>query len=290
MANFKINCMRIGIDLGGTNIRTGAIADGKIINRYAVCTPKTDDPQVVIDAIIESIQRVSDDTLESIGIGVPSVVDWQRGIVYNVTNIPSWREVHIKEILEKQFGVPVAVNNDANCFALGEKMFGAARHYSDVVGLTLGTGAGAGLIINGSLYSGRNTAAGEVGSLPYLDSDYEHYCGSEFFIKYGTTGKDAAIAAENGDVIALALWQEFGRHLGELVKALLLAYDPEAIVIGGSIAKAYNLYEESLWQSLQSFLYPTMVEKLTIAVSKLPDVAIYGASALPAVKKGRANQ
>lgn len=93
--------MRIGIDLGGTNIRTGAIADGKIINRYAVCTPKTDDPQVVIDAIIESIRRVSDDTLESIGIGVPSVVDWQRGVVYNVTNIPSWREVHIKEILRK---------------------------------------------------------------------------------------------------------------------------------------------------------------------------------------------
>lgn len=273
--------MKIGIDLGGTNIRTGAVANGKIVNRHAISTPKTDKEQDVTDAIIDSIrQATSGERIESIGIGVPSVVDWQKGIVYNVTNIPSWKEVHIKDILEKEFGVPVAVNNDANCFALGEKMFGAAKQFSDVVGITLGTGVGSGIIINGKLYSGRNTAAGEIGSLPYLDSDYEHYCSSGFFVNKGTTGKDASIAADNADTSALATWQEFGSHLGNLVKTVLLTYDPEAIVFGGSIANAYKHFQAPLQQSLSDFLYPTMVQRLKIFTSTLPDVAIYGASAL----------
>lgn len=273
--------MKIGIDLGGTNIRTGAVANGKIVNRHAISTPKTDKEQDVTDAIIDSIrQATSGERIESIGIGVPSVVDWQKGIVYNVTNIPSWKEVHIKDILEKEFGVPVAVNNDANCFALGEKMFGAAKQFSDVVGITLGTGVGSGIIINGKLYSGRNTAAGEIGSLPYLDSDYEHYCSSGFFVNKGTTGKDASIAADNADTSALATWQEFGSHLGNLVKTVLLTYDPEAIVFGGSIANAYKHFQAPLQQSLSDYLYPTMVQRLKIFTSTLPDVAIYGASAL----------
>lgn len=273
--------MKIGIDLGGTNIRTGAVANGKIVNRHAISTPKTDKEQDVTDAIIDSIrQATSGERIECIGIGVPSVVDWQKGIVYNVANIPSWKEVHIKDILEKEFGVPVAVNNDANCFALGEKMFGAAKQFSDVVGITLGTGVGSGIIINGKLYSGRNTAAGEIGSLPYLDSDYEHYCSSGFFVNKGTTGKDASIAADNADASALATWQEFGSHLGNLVKTVLLTYDPEAIVFGGSIANAYKHFQAPLQQSLSDFLYPTMVQRLKIFTSTLPDVAIYGASAL----------
>lgn len=273
--------MKIGIDLGGTNIRVGAVQGGKIVRKSAAGTPRTDDPNVVIEAIISLISEVAEGyALEGIGIGVPSVVDWQQGIVYNVVNIPSWKEVHIKEILESRFGVPVAVNNDANCFALGEKMFGAASGYDDVVGLTLGTGVGSGLIIDGKLYSGRNTAAGEVGSLPYLDSDYEHYCSSGYFVGKGTTGKDASERAAAGDSSIAPVWQEFGMHVGDLVKAVLLAYDPQAIVFGGSIAKAYPHFEKPLQQSLSTFLYPVMVQRLKIFVSNLDDVAIYGASAL----------
>ncbi|MGM9803295.1 MAG: ROK family protein [Muribaculaceae bacterium] len=273
--------MKIGIDLGGTNIRVGAVENGIIVESNTMRTPQTDNQQVVIDALVEAIKQVAGtNKIEGIGIGVPSVVDWQKGIVYNVMNIPSWREVHIKDILESIFNVPVAVNNDANCFALGEKMFGDASCYDDVVGLTLGTGVGSGLIINGKLYSGRNTAAGEVGSLPYLDSDYEHYCSSGFFVEHGTTGHQASIDACNNNPQALALWQEFGTHIGALIKAVLLAYDPQAIVLGGSIAKAYDLFKEPMYASLQDFLYPTMVQKLAIMTSRTPNVAIFGASAL----------
>ena len=186
-------------------------------------------------------------------------------------------------MLSQSLGIPVAMTNDANAAAIGEMAYGVARGMKNFIVITLGTGVGSGLSINGSLYSGRNTAAGEVGSLPYLDSDYEHYCSSGFFVNHGTTGKDASIAAEAGDPQALALWQEFGAHMGELVKAVLLAYDPEAIVLGGSIANAYKHFERPMKKSLESFLYPTMVERLKILVSSLPDVAIYGASALKTV-------
>ena len=273
--------MKIGIDLGGTNIRVGAVSGSSIVHKAQVPTPHTTNPDVVTQAIIDLIRQVAAaDTIEGIGIGVPSVVDWEKGIVYNVMNIPSWKEVHIKDILEREFGVPVAVNNDANCFALGEKMYGAARDYVDVVGLTLGTGVGAGLIFDGKLYSGRNTAAGEVCSLPYLDSDYEHYCSSGFFVTKGTTGKDAAQQASAGNADVQPIWQEFGSHVGNLVKAVLLAYDPQAIVFGGSIAKAFKHFEQPMMQSLSTFMYPNMVQRLKILVSELDDVAIYGASAL----------
>lgn len=273
--------MKIGIDLGGTNIRVGAVSNGKIVRKAQVPTPRTANPDEVVDAIVDLIRQVAEsDAIEGIGIGVPSVVDWEKGIVYNVMNIPSWKEVQIKDILESEFGVPVAVNNDANCFALGEKMYGAARLYDDVVGITLGTGVGAGLIFDGRLYSGRNTAAGEVCSLPYLDSDYEHYCSSGFFVTKGTTGRDAALLASAGNAEIQPVWLEFGGHVGNLVKAVLLAYDPQAIVFGGSIAKAFKHFEKPMMQSLQSFMYPNMVQRLKIFVSELDDVAIYGASAL----------
>ncbi|MGN0228729.1 MAG: ROK family protein [Muribaculaceae bacterium] len=273
--------MKIGIDLGGTNIRVGAVSNGKIVRKAQVPTPRTTNPDEVVDAIVDLIRQVAEsDVIEGIGIGVPSVVDWEKGIVYNVMNIPSWKEVHIKDILESEFGVPVAVNNDANCFALGEKMYGAARLYDDVVGITLGTGVGAGLIFDGRLYSGRNTAAGEVCSLPYLDSDYEHYCSSGFFVTKGTSGRDAALLASAGNAEIQPVWQEFGGHVANLVKAVLLAYDPQAIVFGGSIAKAFKHFEKPMMQSLQSFMYPNMVQRLKIFVSELDDVAIYGASAL----------
>lgn len=134
----------------------------------------------------------------------------------------------------KRFGVPVYVNNDCNCFALGVSRFGEASAYSDVVCVALGTGVGAGIVIGGELYCGHDTGAGEIGSIPYLDRDYEYYCSSRFFVGRGTTGKEAYERALAGDPAALALWHEFGGHIGRLVMMILYAYDPEAIVFGGA--------------------------------------------------------
>ena len=273
--------MKLAIDLGGTNIRIAQVEDGAILAKRAIPCPSKESYDEVMLHIETLIQSMMTPKVEGIGIGVPSVVDAARGIVYNATNIPCWKEVHLKDILQHRFSVPVCVNNDANCFALGEKLFGEGAPYNDVVGLTLGTGVGSGIIIGGKLYNGRNTGAGEIGSLPYLDSDFEHYCSSGFFIdQYQLTGKEAATRAAEGDTVALGIWQAFGTHLGQLMKAILYAYDPEAIVIGGGIASAFSYYATAMRASMSDFPYAETLKNIRILTSSKADISILGASAL----------
>lgn len=271
--------MRIGVDLGGTNVRAGLVKNGRIV-RLLSEPCKADRPEgEVVDHIASLIGALMTPEVSRIGIGVPSVVDADKGIVYDVVGIPSWREVYLKDLLEKRFSVPVHVNNDCNCFALGVCRFGEASAFGDVVCIALGTGVGAGVVVGGKLYCGRNTGAGEIGCIPYLDRDYEYYCSSRFFVGHGTTGKEAYERAVAGDSGALALWHEFGGHIGQLVMMVLYAYDPEAIVFGGSIAQAFGFFREAMYEQLKRFPYAKTLEGLHICCSSVEYVGLLGASA-----------
>ena len=273
--------MKIGIDLGGTNMRVGLTVGATLVNSVIEPCPAKETEEVVLNQLKRQIAQLMSSDVTGIGIGVPSVVDSVRGIVYNVANIPSWKEVHLKEQLEKEFGIPVAVNNDANCFALGVWKYGEGKGTRDMVGLTMGTGIGSGIIINGQLYNGVNTGAGEIGSLPFKDADYEFYCSSRFFSHlHGDTGANFDKRAQAGDAEAIAVWNEFGQNVGELIKAVLFTYAPEAIIIGGGIASAFPLFEAPMRASLESFPYPANVAATRIMPSTLPNAAILGAGAL----------
>lgn len=273
--------MKIGVDLGGTNMRVGLVENGAIIKKEIVSCPSKATHEEVLDRLESLIDKVMCKDVEGIGVGVPSVVDSEEGIVYNVTNIPSWTEVPLKHLLQQRFGVPACINNDSNCFAWGVKLFGEGRDYQNLVGITVGTGIGAGIVINDKLYCGRNTGAGEIGSLPYLSHDFEHYCSSSFFVSYhNLTGVEAAAKAKAGDAEALKVWNEFGSHLGELMKAVLFTYDPEAIVLGGGIASAFALYKHAMHRAMQTFPYQETVKRVRIFVNGIEDVALLGASAL----------
>lgn len=273
--------MKIGIDLGGTNMRVGLVENGSLVRKEVVsCSAKATYEEVL--ARLESlINLMMCPEVKGIGVGVPSVVDSEEGVVYNVANIPSWKEVPLKRLLEERFSVPAYINNDSNCFALGVKLFGEGRRYRNLVGMTIGTGIGTGIIINGELYCGQNTGAGEVGSLPYLSYDFEHYCSSGFFVRYhNLTGKEAAERAATGDTKSLEVWDEFGSHIGELMKAVLFTYDPEAIVIGGGIASAFAFYQHAMYKAMQTFPYAETVKRVKVFVTEVEDVALLGASAL----------
>ena len=273
--------MKIAIDLGGTNMRVGLTNGATVVDTVIEPCPAKEPEEVVLDQLKRQISQLMSTDVTGIGVGVPSVVDCKRGIVYNVANIPAWKEVHLKDILEKEFGVPVAVNNDANCFALGAWRYGEGQGTNDMVGLTMGTGIGAGIIIGGKLYNGVNTGAGEIGSLPFKDADYEFYCSSRFFCKlHGDTGANFGKRAQAGDEDALAIWQEFGENVGELIKAVLFTYAPEAIIIGGGIASAFSLFETAMRKKLESFPYPKNVAATRILPSTLPNAAMLGASIL----------
>ena len=273
--------MKIAIDLGGTNMRVGLTDGAKLVDSVIKPCPAKEPEDVVTNQLKRQIAQLMNDKVTGIGVGVPSVVDYKQGIVYNVANIPAWKEVRLKEILEKEFGVPVAVNNDANCFALGAWRYGEGKGTQDMVGLTMGTGIGAGIIIGGRLYNGVNTGAGEIGSLPFKDADYEFYCSSRFFSKlHGDTGANFGKRALAGDTEAKAVWNEFGQNVGKLIKAVLFTYAPEAIIIGGGIASAFQLFESAMHEELKSFPYPENVAATRIAPSVLPNAAMLGAAAL----------
>ncbi|RPJ00342.1 MAG: ROK family protein, partial [Candidatus Aminicenantes bacterium] len=216
-----------------------------------------------------------------IGAGVPSIIDLKAGVVYDVQNIPSWKKVPLKALLEERYRLPVYVNNDANCFAAGEKHFGKLGPYDSAVGLIVGTGLGAGIIANGRLYSGINCGAGEFGMLPYLDRNFEAYASGQFFRRlHGTSGRETSERAGRGDGKALETFAEFGRHLGEAVKAICYAVDPEIILLGGSVSKSYRFFQAALWETFQGYAYSLAKERLKIEVSETENIAILGAAAL----------
>jgi glucokinase len=271
----------IGVDLGGTNARAALVRDQQLGEVSSVPINPDGSVDEVMNQVCGLIDGMEPQDADAIGIGVPSVVDLARGIVYDVQNIPSWKEVPIKSLLEKRYSVPVLVNNDANCFALGEKHFGKGVGYRSMIGLIVGTGFAGGIIIDGKLYPGANCGAGEFGMIPYLDSIHEHYCAGQFFTRnVSQTGAEVFQRAVNGDREAVQTFAEFGHHLGEAIKAVLYTYDPRLIVLGGSVRKAFRFFEEAMWGSIRSFAFSPAIKSLKIEVSELEHVALLGAAAL----------
>ncbi len=272
----------IGVDLGGTKVQAGRVVNSKIEEKYQTSvSANAQDEEIIVKEMFETIEKVITKDVIAIGIGVPSLVDTEKGIVYNVENIPSWKEVHLKEKTEERFGIPVFINNDANCFALGEYYYGKGRGVKHMVGLTIGTGLGSGIIINRKLYEGANCGAGEIGTVPYKDSNIEDYTSGQFFkTKYGKDGKEIYEETLKGDKTALKAFEELGKNLGVAIKIILSLYDPEAIILGGSISSAFNFFKVSMFKELEDFLFPFVIKKLKLEVSENKENPILGAAAL----------
>lgn len=272
----------IGVDLGGTNMRAGRVENDCLVAQASERTPKSPkDTAETIDLLERVIRSVWTPDVSAIGIGVPGLVDRQNGIVYNLVNIPHWDVVPLREILEARFGTRVVIDNDANCFALGERVFGVGKQYENFVGLTLGTGLGGGIIQRGRLLADSNCGSGEFGMMPYRDNILEYYCSGSYFMNiWGVDGKTAYERALKGDAEALEAYRQLGEHIAAAVKIVMLAVDPEMIVFGGSVAAAHELFEESLWENLRDFAYPNSVKRLRIFFSEMENPAILGAASL----------
>lgn len=275
--------MTLGIDIGGTNLSLGLVKDDVIQNSFSA-------PSFPLDATLEQtldylgglIDRIITRDTKKIGIGVPSVVDVHKGIVYDTQNIPSWKEVPLKAYLEDRFHVPIAVNNDANCYALGiYGLYPATEKPELLVAVTLGTGVGMGIVVEGSLLNGANCGAGELGGLAYRDSVIEDYCGRHFFDAAGWDSRAASAAARAGDPKALALFDELGRNLGVLMSTVLFAYDPSHIALGGGIANNYPLFRPAMEDYLKAhFPYRKPLERLKIDIFTDNNIPVIGAALL----------
>jgi len=271
----------LGVDIGGTNFHIGRVKNGVIEEESYTNTNRNSSKEESLKSLFESIDSHLTNETQAIGVGVPAVVDSVTGIVYDVQNIPSWKEIPLKDLLVQRYKLPVDINNDANCFALGEKIFGNGKGYKNFIGLSIGTGIGMGIIINNQLYNGVISGAGEIGMLPYKGSIIEQYASSFFFLNnYNMNARDLCKMAKKGNSMALKSFNEFGNHLGEVLKIILYMFAPEAIILGGSISKAYPFYKNSMKMVLQSFAYQKQIENLKIHTSYLSSSPILGAASL----------
>jgi glucokinase len=271
----------IGIDLGGTHVRAGIVSEGHLENIVSVRIPSAGAVEDVLEVMCQLIDPLINENIKAIGIGVPSVVDIKNGIVYDVQNIPSWKKVELKKTMEGRYHLPVSVNNDANCFALGEKYFGKGQNAHSLIGLTIGTGMGAGIIINDKLYPGLNTGAGEFGNVDYLDQYYEYYASGQFFENcYQTNGEVVFQKAQAGDPLSIMILEELGTHIGNAIKMILYTYCPELIILGGSISKSYSFFEKTMWERIYTYVYSNTLEHFHLEISDLENSGVLGAAAL----------
>lgn len=149
-----------------------------------------------------------------------------------------------------------------------------------MIGLTIGTGLGAGIIINDKLYAGVNCGAGEFGNVDYLDQYYEYYASGQFFENcYQTNGEVVFKKALEGDPLSIMILEELGTHLGNAIKMILYTYCPELIVLGGSISKSYSFFQKRMWARIHTYVYSNTLEHFRIEISELENPGVLGAAA-----------
>lgn len=269
----------LGVDLGGTKISGGLVRGETISGIVSQPIHAKGSYDEVLQELFNFIDTLINPGVKAIGVGVPGLC--LNGIASDVMFIPAWKEVPLQTLLEQRYAVPVMINNDANCFALGEFHFGKGRGHKSMVGLTLGTGMGCGIIIGKKLYCGSHSGAGEFGLVAYLDQCYEYYASGQFFQnKYGTSGETAFAKAKQGDGQSLEMYAEMGTHLGNAIKTILYSLDPGLIVLGGSVRHAFPFFSKTMWESLDSFVFKKSLAELKIEVSELENSGILGAAAL----------
>ena len=241
----------IGIDLGGTAIKLGKFTiEGKCLQSLTVPTPQPQYPEPVLAKAAEAITTLDPDhQATAIGIGTPGPADITARIARIAINLPNWLDVPVADILEAQTQRPVTVANDANCAGLGEAWLGAGRDYQNLILLTLGTGVGGCIILNGQLFVGHDGCAGELGLVTLNPNGHEcssgntgsleqHVSAQAIRREMGMEPGELATLAAKGDKDVISFWQHYGRLLGIGIVSSIYVLNPEAVIIGGGISAA----------------------------------------------------
>ncbi|MEZ5072253.1 MAG: ROK family protein [Bacteroidales bacterium] len=271
----------IGVDIGGTSIVAARFSENKLLERTEVPTGAKRPAEEIMESLYEAIGKVMTKDVVGIGIGMPGFMNGETGEILLINNIPSFNGFAIKPRVEKKFNLPTFQSNDANCFALGETWFGAGKGYNNLVGITLGTGLGGGIIINKKIHTGLAGGAGELGCVPYKGGIVEDLASAALFTnKYKTTGADLYKKAKAGDKEAIAVFDELARYIGDLLNIVMFILSPEAFVIGGSVAKAWEFLEGPLREEVDKFPVDLIGKNVKLLPAQLDNAGLYGAAAL----------
>ena len=288
----------IGIDVGGTAIKLGRFDfNGACVQSLSVATPQPPTPEAVMAVMVDAIAQL--DPLQqaiAIGVGTPGPADAAGRIAKIAINLKEWYNVPLADYIEMKTGKPTIVANDANCAGLGEAWLGAGRRFKNLIMLTLGTGVGGAIIIDGTLFLGHQGAAGELGLITLnpngnacnsgnQGSLEQHLCVTAIRRHTGKDPDELGALAKIGEPNALTFWQKYGRDLGIGLTSLIYVLTPEAIVIGGGISASAEFFLPSAKAEIQQRVLPTSRYDLQILPAELGNNAgMVGAAKLALLK------
>lgn len=284
----------LGIDLGGTAIKLGRFqTDGTCLQALTVPTPQPATPEAVLGAIVDAIDQIDPEQKSAaIGLGTPGPADVTGRIARVAINLSGWNDVPLADWIEEKTGRPTILANDANCAGLGEAWLGAGRACRDMIVLTLGTGVGGAIILDGKLFVGRDGTAGELGLITVYPDGNPCNSGNRGSLEQcisvqairRRTGKEPdelGKLAQQGDQAALEFWQEYGRDLGIGLTSLIYVLTPEAIVIGGGVSASAEFFFPAAWAEIEQRVLPSSRQGLKLITAELGNQAgIVGAAKL----------
>ena len=305
------NPVVLAIDLGGTHLRAALVdSNGRILKQTKRDTPKGDSPACIVNAILETDRelRLDNERVVAASVMVPATVDKAKAIVVQAPNLPCLDNFGLKQALEDKLGRPVVLENDANAAAVGEMWLGAARGFRNVICVTLGTGVGGGVILDGKLWRGSDGSAGEIGHTsvdPF--GGLQCKCGNEGCLEMFASGtaivrmaneslqdypestlRGIELTAEKvyeaglqGDELALSVFDRVGKYLGVGLVTLINLFNPEIIVIGGGVVNGWSLFEKPMREEITARAFRAQIGKVKIVRAECGDNAgLLGAAKL----------
>ncbi len=294
----------LGVDVGGTKVSIvlGSAA-GKILAKEVVSTLTGRKAPQGIEAIASVLERLKKKSqgkrqIRGIGIGIPGPMDPQRGVVQRSPHLQGWQNFPLKSFLERRLKLPVFITNDANAAAMGENVFGAGRRVKNFVYLTISTGIGGGIILDGKLLLGASFGAGEVGHTIIVPGGERCGCGRlgcleayasgtaiAQFVKHGiqrgrgkkskwpggVTAEKVALTAKKGDSLSLEAYRRAGFYLGIGLANLINLLNPEMLILGGSVVKSSGLFWPEMIRSARTCAWPSLYSACRIVKTRLGD-------------------
>jgi glucokinase len=294
----------IGVDLGGTKILAGLVNETGTIERIVeLSTNASEGPEAVIERIVKSVREVkgtiNNNEISGIGIGAPGPLDPLTGIVLSPPNLPGWDKIPLRQRIHEYFDLPSYLENDANAAALAEYRFGAGRGADDMVYITVSTGIGAGLILNGRLYHGAGGYAGEIGHMVVDAHGPECSCGNRGCLEAlasGTaiarkateafgrpcTSKEVAEMAAEGNTVAASILDEAFHYLGIGLSSIVNLFNPSKIVIGGGVSQIGDVMFRRLSNIVRTKSFPAPGAMVEIVPAQLGrNSGMLGGAVLP---------
>ena len=275
--------MEIGLDISDKKIYAALVDNLDVIESIdeSIYSHKRDNNKKIVEKVLALIDEVFNSEVESIGLSLPSKLDIKKGVIYDLEKIPYWKGIGLKKIIEKEFRIPAVINNDINCFLLGEKYHGLCKDFQNILGISLDSNVGASLVVDNKIFLGQHPYFHNIKCLSEACYHWVNY----YRKSYAKTVEELNLLFSSFDEQWVKnphheAWKILGTLTGRLISIILSNYNPQIIVLGGNLSRFYSYFCAALDKYLEKFLHPRILVNIIIVTSLVNNSRPLGAAAM----------